>query len=40
MAITVGDRTVRRISQEELLRMAEAGVFDGDQRFELLDGCS
>ncbi len=38
MAITVDDRTVRRITRDELERMEAAGVFADSPSFELLDG--
>lgn len=38
MALTYGDRDVRPLSADEVLRMVEAGILDEGPRFELLRG--
>jgi Uma2 family endonuclease len=38
MALTVGDRRVRPLTADEVLRMVEAGILDADERVELLHG--
>jgi Uma2 family endonuclease len=38
MALTVGDRAVRPLTADEVLRMLAAGILTDDNRVELLDG--
>jgi Uma2 family endonuclease len=38
MAFTLGDRPVRPLTADEVLRMVEAGILGGDRRVELLRG--
>jgi Uma2 family endonuclease len=38
MALTVGDRTVRPLTADEVLRMVELGILDEDEPVELLHG--
>jgi Uma2 family endonuclease len=38
MALTVGDRPVRPLTQDEVLRMVEAGILGDDEPVELLHG--
>jgi Uma2 family endonuclease len=39
MALTVGDREVRPLTADEVLRMVEAGVLERPERLELLHGA-
>jgi Uma2 family endonuclease len=38
MALTVGDRAVRPLTADEVLRMVEVGILSDDERVELLHG--
>ena len=38
MALTVGDRTVRPLTADEVIRMVELGILGEDEPVELLDG--
>lgn len=36
--LTIGDRTIRPLTADEVIRMVKTGILGGDERVELLDG--